>query len=164
MRWSILATIVLALASGCTSRPPPREQPVAAAATTDAGSVAGATTDLPPALGDSLIGCWRLAGSEERWRFERAADGHLQVVRSVDAADPAASGAYGERARLPATVHYDSTAGTIAFTAAGHIHGLMFVMRKDGAKLEVDSYASRVPGESYRSTGNHFSVERCPTP
>ena len=116
---------------------------------------------LPKPIADSIVGCWKLSDSEERWRMTRATDGSVDVVREVAGPGPNSDDDYARRARIPKKLLYDPP--QLAFAAAGPIHALLFTFKQVGDKLEVDSFSSRVPGAGYRATGNHFTVERCPT-
>jgi hypothetical protein len=113
-----------------------------------------------PSPTDALMGCWKLADREERWRFARAADGSVEVSREVDA--PGSD--YARRAKIPAKLSYDAATDTFGFPAAGPIHALLFVFKKKGDALEVDAFTKHAPSEPWRFTGSHFTVQRCATP
>lgn len=106
---------------------------------------------------EALVGCWKVADQDERWRFVRAGEGGLEVSREVD---PAGSD-YARRAKIPAKVSYDAATDTFGFPAAGRIHALLFTFKQKGEVLEADSYTKHTPSEAYRFTGSHFALQRC---
>jgi len=112
------------------------------------------TTALPVSAIRDLTGCWRWSSAHETWTFRAKGPHGLEIVREVT------DRAYAERARLPRDVMYDPTVGTFAFTAAGRIHGLMFLFQRKGDQLVGDVYTSHTPG-SYARTGDTVSLVHC---
>ncbi|MEP7124302.1 MAG: hypothetical protein ABJE95_25465, partial [Byssovorax sp.] len=122
-----------------------------------AESLDRATPTLPSPLLAALAGCWATDTSDERWQLDRSGASGLTVTRHVDTDEPD----YARRVKIPTPLLYNAAQGTFGFTAAGHIHELLFVFMRVDDTLAVDSYSRREPRAPFHATGSRFTLHRC---
>ncbi len=112
---------------------------------------------LPPAILQSVLGCWQQGG--ERFEIHRTLEGGAQIVRTLAPTDASFDPDYARRAALPQELMYDPTDGSLAFQAAGRIHALLFIFKVTPKGL--DGYWASNHGKGYAPTGSTSTLIHC---
>jgi len=120
-----------------------------------------ATTTLPAAILESIVGCWQLE-DRERWMIQRTGANGAQVVRELlEHADRGSKAGYAKRAALPAPISFNAAENTLGFSTAGPSHALLFVFSVNADELEGRWATSHAPGAAYEWLAGNVSLRRC---